>query len=69
MTDSQREKAIQAIKNGYNAKGIRLASGNISNKEVRALIKETDPYMFSILCDTSELTIYRNKLWHSYCES
>ena len=64
--ENQREKIIQAIKEGYSLKGIRLRCGNPSKKIINDIIKEVDPYMYSILSDTTLLKRYRDKLHNKY---
>jgi|GEM_PF-4732631 len=65
----QRERIVNAVKGGYNFKAIKLRCGNPSGKVIAEIIKEVDPYMYSILNDTVALKRYRDKLYEKYLES
>ena len=57
------EKIKNYIKAGFPIDVIQLRCGNPSRKWIRELIKETDPYMYSILGDTKKIKQYRDWLY------
>ena len=62
------EKIIKLIKQGFNNNAIQRWCGNPPLSLIRQLIKETDPYMFSILGDTKKLEEYRDSLYKKSSE-
>jgi hypothetical protein len=63
MENSIRSRVKECIRNGYTIEATQKVCGHPSRDLVRKLMKETDPYLYSLLGDTKAYDKYREELF------